>query len=234
MIYAAFTADIIGSAKLELDLRDQINQLMQSEFELLGKKMEMKFPFESIRGDSFQGVASNVEHVFELALLVKSVFKKNLIRFEENRIKKGNASVRRNWRIYNLLDIRISIGIGPIEYMREKLSQSDGTALRLSGHSLDKMKSKNQKLLITTEDEKQNQQFEVELKLLDAVMDKWTPMSAEVVYYLLLNNNEAEIAGLLNISQSAINQRKKTANWEAIEMIKNYYKELIKEICTNT
>lgn len=226
-MYSAITADIIGSAKIELKLRDQINQLVQSEFELLGKKMEMKFPFESIRGDSFQGVASTTNQALELALLLKCVFKKSLIAFEEKSTQNKDTPVRKNWRIYNNLDIRISIGIGPIEYLREQLSQSDGTALRLSGRSLDKMKSKNQKLLITTENEKQNRQFEVELKLLDAVMDKWTPMSAEVVYYLLLNKNETETAQLLNISQSAINQRKKTANWDAIEMILEYYKDFL-------
>jgi len=229
-MYAAITADIIGSAKLDPALRDQIYQLLQSEFELLGQKTKMKFPFESIRGDSFQGVASTTEYAFELALLLKCVFKKSLITFEEKRNINVTPAIRKNWRIYKTLDIRISIGIGPIEYLRETLAQSDGTALRLSGRSLDKMKSKNQKLLITSENEKLNRQFEVELKLLDAVIDKWTPMSAEVVYYLLLNNKETETALLLNISQSAINQRKKTANWEAIDMVKEYYEELMKEI----
>ncbi len=109
------------------------------------------------------------------------------------------------------------------------MSLSDGTALQFSGKELDKMKLKGQKTAIITSNPAFNRELEVELRLLDAIIDKWTVMSAEVVYYLLQNYNETETAKLLSISQPAINQRKRTANWDAIEfMLKNYQNLIIK------
>jgi DNA-directed RNA polymerase specialized sigma subunit len=62
---------------------------------------------------------------------------------------------------------------------------------------------------------------------LDALIQKWTLNAAELVLYLLQNKKEEEIAGLLNISQSAVNQRKKNAQWFAVEKLIQYFEKTI-------
>lgn len=234
-MYAAITGDIIASKELDLATRDNVNELLINDFERVNKAFKLPYPFEFLRGDSFQGIASNVQDALKIALLVKCIFKKNFkqpfsIAGKKTAKEKIDINLRRNWRIYNNLDARIAIGIGSIEYLKEKLSLSDGTALQYSGRELEQMKSKGQKISLLTTNNEVNRELSVELKLLDAIIDKWTVMSAEVVFYLLQGHNETEIAKLLDISQSAINQRKRTANWDAIEILLENYKKLIANI----
>jgi hypothetical protein len=234
-MYAAITGDIIGSKTFDPAKRDAVNTILLQDFQSLNNLYKLQYPFEFIRGDSFQGLIPNIEDALKVTLLIKSIFKKNL-KPEPFRLagRKSNLSEdtkkRKNWRIYNNLDIRISIGIGEIEYLKDVLSLSDGTALQYSGRELDKMKSKGQKMSIVTKNKEINRELDVELKLLNAIIDKWTPMSAEVAYYLLQGFKETETSGLLKISQSAINQRKRTANWEVIESMMDNFKYLIARI----
>lgn len=231
IMYAAITGDIIASKKLGLTMRDEVNTLLSMDFNHLNAKLKLQYPFAFLRGDSFQGVASNIHDALRIALLIKCVFKRNFKQqFSLADKNKQESKKRKNWRIYNNLDARISIGIGPIEYLKNELSLSDGTALHFSGRELEQMKHKGQKIILQTSDNEINRELAVELKLLDAIIDKWTVMSAEVVYYLLQGHNETETAKILNITQSAINQRKRTANWDAIEMLLSNFETLISKL----
>lgn len=232
-MYAAITGDIIASKKLDLTMRDEVTTLLSNDFNTLNSNLKLQYPFAFLRGDSFQGVASNIHDALKIALLIKCIFKKNIkqqFHIAQKNKPGSDSEKRKNWRIYNNLDARISIGIGPIEYLNKDLSLSDGTALQFSGRELEQMKNKGQKLVLHTTDNEINRELTVELKLLDAIIDKWTVMSAEVVYYLLHGHNETETAKLLNISQSAINQRKRTANWDAIEILLSNFETLISKL----
>jgi DNA-directed RNA polymerase specialized sigma subunit len=81
--------------------------------------------------------------------------------------------------------------------------------------------------LVKTSNKDFNEQIEPAILLLDALMQKWTLNAAELVLYLLQNKKEEEIAGLLNISQSAVNQRKKNAQWFAVEKLIQYFEKTI-------
>ena len=58
-------------------------------------------------------------------------------------------------------------------------------------------------------------------------MAGWTVHSAEVIYWTLLGLNEKEISKKLKKTQSAINQRKKTAGWNGIEPLLERFVELL-------
>ena len=64
--------------------------------------------------------------------------------------------------------------------------------------------------------------------MIDAVIQKWTLNGAELVLHLLQNKKEEEIAGLLSISQSAVNQRKKNAQWFAMEKLIQHFEKTVK------
>lgn len=224
-MYATITGDIIGSSKLNSSQRNEVFSALKEDFMTLNELNTMTFPFEFIRGDSFQGVTRDIYNSLNLALQMKCVFRRKYTGTKGVQ-KKQNAE-RKNWRVYNNLDVRLSVGIGKIEYLKNDQSISDGEAFKLSGRALEAMKTRGQKLLITTTNKALNRELEVELKLLDAIIDKWTPMSAEVVYHLLFHKTEREISEIFNVSQSAINQRKRTAGWDGIEMLLKNFKYLM-------
>lgn len=93
----------------------------------------------------------------------------------------------------------------------DKISSSDGEAFRLSGEALDKLQQGAQRLALSTSNSLFNEQIEPSILLVDALIGKWTQNQAEFVFYKLQHKKEEEIASLLNISQSAVNQRKKRA-----------------------
>jgi hypothetical protein len=125
-------------------------------------------------------------------------------------------------------DIRLAVGIGEVDFIKKnKLTSSDGEAFRLSGEALDSLKYEPQRLTVKTFKPEFNEALEPAVLLLDALIQKWTLNGAELVLYLLQNKKEEEIASLLNISQSAVNQRKKNAQWFAIEKLIQYFEKMI-------
>nr|WP_321451944.1 hypothetical protein [uncultured Carboxylicivirga sp.] len=223
-MYVAITGDIVNSKHLNESQRDFVFSNIIDGFAKISSEISFVFPPEFIRGDSFQCVLNDQQKALVTALLFKTIFKMQSADNKTNINKEDN--IRKNWRQYKNLDIRLSVGIGDIEYLKDSLALSDGTALHHSGRTLDKMKQKGQKTIITTVNDALNKELEVELKLLDAITDKWTPTSAEVVFYLLQHKKETDIASILSISQSAVNQRKQTASWDAIHMLLKHFEYL--------
>ena len=88
---------------------------------------------------------------------------------------------------------------------------------------MENLKKSNRSLSLTSADDAENKKWQVILGLMEDVMTKWTISSAEIVYNLLLVNNEAAISEILKISQPAVNLRKKHAGWEAIKATIEYY-----------
>jgi len=60
-------------------------------------------------------------------------------------------------------------------------------------------------------------------------MSGWVITSAEALYWTLVGFNEKEISEKLNVTQSAINQRKKTAGWTGVEALLQRFEELMRK-----
>ena len=69
--------------------------------------------------------------------------------------------------------------------------------------------------------------MEPSILLVDGIIQRWTQNQAELVLHKLQQRKEDEIASLLNISQSAVNQRSKTAQWPAIEKLILYFEKAV-------
>ena len=74
-----------------------------------------------------------------------------------------------------------------------------------------------------------NEPLEPAILLLDAVLEKWTQNQAEITLYKLQNFKEEEIAQKIGISQSAVSQRTKTSQWNAIEKLLAWFEKSIKD-----
>lgn len=219
MFASVLTADIIDSSKLTKKELKLVQKSLKGEFELLRErfKKEVAF-FEMYRGDSFQGVVLHPTEALKIAFWLKSGIKKfNLKNNNPSKAQKSNV------------DFRLALGLGEIDSIPKNLKEGNGEAFLFSGRTLDGMKSKQQKTSLKSADEDINHEFEVHFKFFDLLTEKWSLASAEVVYYLLQDLKEVEIAKKIGISQSAVNSRKKASGWEAISILLARYEEVVSQ-----
>ena len=210
---AVLTGDLIDSTRYKPKELDLILSTMHLEFDNFTE--QYRADFKIFRGDSFQGVVLDPTIALDLVMTIKTAINKIQIK---------------NDKISGLPDFRIAIGIGSINLKRKSLLESNGEAFQFSGKTLDIMKGDYPRLLLKTSDINLTDEFNVHFGLLDSVMSKWSRASAEVVYYLHKGFKEKEIAKELGINQSAVNHRKKAANWDSINLLLKRYRVAIKKL----
>lgn len=220
---AVLTADLVNSTSYEEELLEKVLLTLKQEFQVLARQSPASGPdFKIFRGDSFQGIIPKPQDALKITLQIKAAV--NRIHLQE---RSGNRASPK------LADFRTALGIGTLDYEGESVSESNGQAFRFSGRTLDQMKSENQKTRLVTSREDINGEFNTSFFLMDLLLERWTTASAEVVYYLLQGLKEQEIAAELNISQSAVNQRKKASGWEAISGLLLRYEQVISRTFNN-
>ena len=219
---AVISADLLSSSTYPEGLLEQAIIALNKEFQSISSLSSPKAVFEIYRGDSFQGIVYTPEDALLFSLLIKTA------------INRLHLNEKENARAYKReADLRMAIGVGTYDFKRDSILESNGQAFQFSGRTLDEMKKENRKLKIKTPNEYINGEFDTSLYLFDMLSDKWSTASAEVIYYLLKGFKETEIAEELGISQSAVNQRKKAAGWEAIEFLLKRYKTVINQHFSN-
>lgn len=219
---AVLSADLLSSSSYPKELLEQTIRALNREFRELEKLTVPSSEFEIYRGDSFQGVIYAPEEALQFALRIKTAIN----RLHLNKSESNKAFKRE-------VDLKLAIGIGTYDFKRDSILESNGQAFQFSGRTLDEMKKDNRKLRLKTPSENINDEFNASLFLFDTLSDKWSTASAEVIYYLLKSFKETEIASELGISQSAVNQRKKAAGWDAIDVLLQRYKKVINEHFSN-
>jgi len=212
---AVITGDLIDSTKYSPQELDTILNAINREFEHFRSVYDTDFKI--FRGDSFQGIVMDATIALDLVITLKTTI---------NRIHIQNK------KISGLSDFRIAIGIGTINLKRESILESNGEAFQFSGKALDSMKG-DSRLLLKTVNDNLNDEFNVHFSLLDSITSKWSLSSAEVVYYLHKGYKEREIAETLGINQSAVNHRKKAANWDSIALLLKRYKTAVSNYVNN-
>jgi hypothetical protein len=214
---AVLSGDLINSTQYEVETLKSVLLVLKKEFKTLATQYpEEAISFSIYRGDSFQGVIENIALALPIALQIKAA----ISNFTKVKHTPKNATP--------IPDVRISIGIGEASYQKGALAESNGEAFILSGRTLDAMKIEGAKMALTTADNDINEEFKVHLKFLDAITNRWSIASAEVIYYLIKGFKEQEIAHTLNRSQAAINQRKKAAGWDGIKLLLERYVSVAK------
>lgn len=213
---AVITADIINSSKLSASEEDKLLEAIYTAFNpSYGRTNLSEGSFYIKRGDSIQLELNDASEALKLALSLKASINRALSGV------KGKSKP--------MVDARIAIGIGEIERKRELVNESSGNAYTYSGRMLDSMKKNKRTIAIKTGIKDVDAELDTELRLLEIIAAGWKVTSAEVIYWLLLNKNETEIGSILGISQSAINQRKKTAGWHGVEALLGRFNEIVKE-----
>ncbi|MBA3986202.1 MAG: hypothetical protein H0X63_06450 [Flavobacteriales bacterium] len=209
---AVLTADLINSTTYDKKTLQQVIAVLKEEFEELNTREDAIFAI--FRGDSFQGILKQPKDALHIALQLKT----SICKVQSATQKKSSSP---------MADVRIAIGIGEAEYNENAIAESNGEAFHLSGKTLDLMKSENKKISLKTANAEINGEFQVSLKFLDSLTDKWSIASAEVVYFLLKGLKEQQIANELHRSQAAIHLRKKAAGWEEIQLLLQRFEQNI-------
>ena len=198
------TGDINGFT--QLSSRDR-EFLIQSTGDLMKLWMKRKNA-RIFRGDSFQMLFTDSGEALKRSIQLRCWFKKS----------KLSEKI--------MLDARMAIGLGEVAYMGESVLDSDGEAFHRSGRGFDMMES-DEFLKIITGQKDLDQQLLIICKLMDVIISGWTRSQAEVIYMVLEEKTQQQIADELKVVQSAINNRLKLAHWKQIEKTILYISELI-------
>jgi hypothetical protein len=84
-------------------------------------------------------------------------------------------------------------------------------------------------LLVQTEDPFLNDELETNCFFADIIINGFTKIQSNIIYYKLQGMDQSEIAKILDISQPAVSKSLKTANWHTIERFLKRYKTLINQ-----
>lgn len=230
-IIGILTGDIIRSTKIE-NKELLIEALNEAFNEINSLILDNKAQFEIYRGDSFQIKLNNPVKALLTAILIKSKLRSATpdgAKFSTVG-DKGNRRVIGHVPLHLIWDARISIGIGTADYLPSNIKESSGDAFTYSGHGLDQLKSESQTLKIHTPWSDFNNEFEVTIKLVDALIKKWSIYSAEAIYLTYLKKaTQNDLAKELKKSQPAIHKRLINANSSEIGDVLNRFEYLIKK-----
>lgn len=214
-MYAAISADIVSSTSLCIEETIALKQRIEDLFFILEKKFQ-GFWGRLIKGDYIECLLPSAKDSFRVALIIKSCIKSFPI--EESKKKK----------LFQTYGIRIAIGIGDMRIVDKEHGIMDGEAIYLSGRTLSEMgtPNKNGTFIIEPADRQIRPALQAVGMLTDALLNNMTRRQSEVVYYKLLSKSEQEIANILGVKQSGINQHSTSAKWYCIEEALNYFEQL--------
>lgn len=192
--YAVITGDVVHSSLLNAPDRIRLLQVLKglfSEIETFLGEDKVRFPFEIFRGDSFQLTLSDLKSAFDVMVLIRTGLKKEFI-----------------LPVKSSIDAKIAIGIGTIDDISSSASgENDGEAYRFSGNELDNLNKGHRRLSIVTSNSTLNDELAAYCVLLDQIFLKISSKQAETIFWYTIGKTQFEIAQLLNIRQSSVNDR---------------------------
>lgn len=161
--------------------------------------------WEIFRGDSFQLVLDPVRSL-QAAVHIK-------------------AGIR---QVKNL-DVRIGIGIGEEEYSAGKVSESNGEAYVRSGECFEALKKQN---LAVNSGSSMDEPVNLMLSLALLSMNTWSATVSGAIRTSLENpeKSQAEIAGLLQRSQSSVSEALSRGGFEEVMQMIGYFEKQVKRL----
>lgn len=223
-VLAVITGDVVRSTVVKD--RARLAKVMKQAMEAIDKNgFGVVRPFEIYRGDSFQGVVE-VKDALEVALTIRARLRQwdGPVMLPSVKGKKSVKNARLPMLIGTLPDARVAIGIGTVGYRSAKVVESDGEAYRNSGRALDELGRTWGRLALSTPWDDMNAEFNTSMRLLDALVGKWSSASAQAMFlYLTKGSTQSELSGLLGISQPAVHKRLSGADQSAVQAMIDRY-----------
>lgn len=202
------TADIVGSTKIPPESRGVLPLILKelvSQLQSLGTDMHC----EIYRGDSFQLVVDDCEKSPLIAVLMRV------------------GLMRNNLTPSEILDARMSLGIGRVTFEADSVGQSDGEAFVLSGRNFDRIGKR--KLLINTSEQSMNAELTVYAAILDDLLAGLSQAKSKVVFEHLFHPDFTmeKIGKELCITKQAVSQTYKSARVKIMDLILKRIEEIL-------
>ncbi len=205
-IHAVLTGDIVNSTQLS----PEIEKALLEEL----KKALSSHLIEFYRGDSFQAYIKEPAVSLRVALLCRALAIKTGVVEED----------------VSLSDIRISIGIGPVQLPVKTPGTAKGEAFLLSGRRFDELQKTGDRLSIGSGHPVADVALEVMASYLDSIYRGMTVKQAGVIVRLLQGETQQEAASQLNKSKSTVSELASAARWTEIEKIIRQFEKLINQL----
>ena len=198
--YAVITGDIVDSSKLPKAQRKILPSLIAKASRDTRKAFPDAVPLDVdvFRGDGWQLLVGDVARCLRVGLFFRACLRSTA--------KRGRG-----------LDTRVAIGVGRVDFVRERVSQGDGEAYRLSGRALETMPRKQRLLLVEASAKAADAQATI-VRLVDVLVQNWTGRQALAVCGALRGWTQEEIAKEWpeSISQQAVTKHLEGAEWPAL------------------
>jgi len=223
---AVLTGDMVKSTKLNLSDREKSKLEFKNSFREINRLILNNIGMiEFYRGDSFQIVIPKIEK----SLLISILLRAKLRAFKPSSFSVSGGKNKEKPILKAWSDARISVGIGSIADIDDNIFEWQGEAFNKSGKFLDEKLTGHRRLWVNTPWIEINEELEVEIGLLDALIGHWTEKTAETMYrYLLYRENQSELAAYFKISQPSVNRRLiRYGNSDVIDYMLKRYSKLV-------
>lgn len=210
--YAVVAGELAPGSRVSNEQLSKIPDLIRASFQAVNRLVEGsgKLNYEIIRMDEFLGLSESPVYCLRSVIMLFSAF-----RFLSHK------------ELNERLDLKMSVGIGPVEFAQDHLRESDGTAFRAATDGNRKMK-RSQRIQILTPYKALNAEFDLSCSFMDILIHDWSDEQAEAMFLNLTGRNQMEISHMLNISQPAVNRRLKAAHFDTIQKFIIRYEQLLK------
>ena len=199
--YAVIAGELAPGARVSDEQFSKIPDLIRASFQAVNRLVpeEGKLKYEIIRMDEFLALSESPAHSIRSVIMLFSAFR--FLSYRE---------------LGERVELRISEGIGPVEFAQEHLRESDGTAFRKASSGIGKMK-RHQRIYITCPVKAINEEFALTCSFMDILIHDWSDEQAEALFLNLTGKNQMEISELLGISQPAVNRRLKAGHFDTVQ-----------------
>lgn len=208
-IGAIITGDIIDSTKMSLAERESMLRALESIPQILSPIQ--KVSIEIFRGDSFQIGINEAKESLRSAMVIRAFLRSHKMETQKK-----------------ILDARLAIGVGTLDYESNALSTSDGEAYRLSGRLLDNME-KN-RLEIKTPWKNVNEELELTTAFADDIISSWTQSQSRIILQsLITSHSHVELSQKLGISRQMVDKSLKASKEELMYAYIRRFEKLVSE-----
>lgn len=201
------TGDIVDSSQISAEYRGELLKCLNT----MGDELQCVTPFsmELFRGDSFQLLIDEPSAAIKIAILLRA----GLIRHTAS---KENG----------MWDARISLGIGNVEFLSERIVTSDGEAFHYSGRQLDEMGK--QRLAVKTPWQDVNDELALSTAFIDDIINGWSSKQAGMIYLALRQDTpKKDIAKLIGTSVQNVRNVLSSAKESLVRKYIERYRDII-------
>jgi len=206
-LIAVFTGDVVDSSKLPLPARNEMLDRLERTIAALGAREQPSrvLDQQAFRGDAFQVALQEPSRCLDDALELQ-------LAIQESGQPGGSSA-----------ELRIGIGIGALDWTGNATSigRWSGSAFIHAADALKGLEGMGaRRLAIMTPWPEANEEFAVQMALLDALRRRWTSDQRSAILGALQGRSQAEQAAALGVSQPAVSQRLRSAGWDALTSLR--------------